>query len=141
PTKRGGRRLKAKAKLHGGPRVSIVRSAAFAVLALIVAVGFPTTASAKKIPGPTGPRGPSGPSGPAGPSGSTGPAGPTGVTGPMGPSGPSGAGGSSGPSGPSGSTGPSGPSGPSGATGAPGAGVTEIPFGSGVDLCSSTTMS
>jgi|ERR1700722_251435 len=117
------------------PRASIPLLKAFAVLGLILTVCLPTVASAAKKRGPTGPTGATGPSGPRG---STGPAGPTGVTGPTGPSGPSG---SSGPSGPSGSTGPSGPSGPSGTPGTAGAGVTEIPFGSGVDLCSSTTMS
>jgi hypothetical protein len=77
-------------------------------------------------------------SGPTGATGPSGPSGPSGATGPSGPSGPSGA---TGPTGPSGASGPSGPTGPSGATGAAGAGVTEIPFGSGVDLCSSTSMS
>lgn len=122
--------LKAKEKGTRSSRSSMLRFLTFAILALIVAVGLPTAASAKpKKPGPTGP---TGPVGATGPQGSTGPAGPSGVIGPTGPLG------QSGPSGPSGS---SGPSGPSGATGAPGAGVTEIPFGSGVDLCSSTTMS
>ena len=98
--------------------------------------GSGSTAIVLNATGPTGPTGPSGNSGPTGPSGASGPTGPSGASGP---SGPSGSLGPTGPSGPSGATGPSGPSGPSGTSGA---GVTtEIPFGSGVDLCSSTTMS